>query len=108
MLKRFLDKSGVRVYKNYVGGKWINSTSDQIYEIKNPATNETVSTVPLSNTKDLDEAVHVAQDTFKTWQKISPQERIRYMLKYQALIKENRDELAHILTEEQGKTLTDA
>lgn len=49
MLKKFANSQGIRVYKNYLGNKWVKSSSSKIYDIKNPATNETVASVPLSN-----------------------------------------------------------
>lgn len=66
----------------------------------NPALDEVVAQTPLSNKKDFDEAIMAASEAFKTWSNVSPSERVRYMLKYQSLIRDNIDELSKLITEE--------
>jgi malonate-semialdehyde dehydrogenase (acetylating)/methylmalonate-semialdehyde dehydrogenase len=107
-MNKFLNKSGVRVYQNYVGGKWRASSSGKFFDVKNPALDVTVAQTPLSNEKDFSEAIDAAQEAFKTWRNVSATERVRYMLKYQHLLRENIDALAQLISEEQGKTLLDA
>ena len=53
----------------------------------------------------MDEAVAAAKEAFKEWSQVSVSNRMRYMLKYQALIRDNTEWLAETITEEQGKTL---
>lgn len=107
-MNKFVNKSGIRVYQNYIGGKWKAASSSKFFDIKNPALDVTVAQTPMSNLTDFEEAVKVADDTFKTWRNVSVGERIRYMLKYQHLLRQNIDELAKLISEEQGKTLLDA
>ena len=38
MLKQFVNNKGIRVYKNYIGGKWVESSTKKMFDIKNPAT----------------------------------------------------------------------
>src|SRR5699024_10868339 len=64
--------------------------------------------IPFATQEEIDQAVQSAQEAFKTWRKTPIGVRSRIFLKYQQLIRENMDELAEILTAEQGKTLPDA
>lgn len=107
-MKNMFTNPGVRQYANYINGKWVTPKNTTYIDIKNPALDKTVAQVPVSKTEDLNEAVEVAKDAFKTWSKVSISQRTRYMLKYQGLIRDHIDDIAKIITEEQGKTLTDA
>lgn len=107
-MKQFLSKENIRVYKNFIGGKWVQSNSKIFKDIKNPALDKIVAQVPMSNDSDFKNAGLAATEAFKTWKNVSVSERARYMLKYQSLLRENIEELAQLITEEQGKTLADA
>lgn len=108
MLKKFTNNSGIRVYKNYINGKWVTPTSTETFQIKDPALNKTIALCPLSKSEDITLATTSASKTFQTWKNTSVNTRIRYMLKYQHLIRQNTKELSQILSQEQGKTLLDA
>eukprot|EP01059_Diplonema_ambulator_P009263 TRINITY_DN190_c0_g1_i3.p1 TRINITY_DN190_c0_g1~~TRINITY_DN190_c0_g1_i3.p1 ORF type:complete len:523 (+),score=208.71 TRINITY_DN190_c0_g1_i3:189-1571(+) len=56
----------------------------------------------------MDEATENCEKAFKEWREVSVSNRMRVMLKYQQLIRENTTEIQHLITEEQGKTLDDA
>jgi malonate-semialdehyde dehydrogenase (acetylating)/methylmalonate-semialdehyde dehydrogenase len=108
-MKQFLGKTNVRVYKNFVGGKWAEAApSTKFRDIHNPAHDTLVAQVPMSTKDDFNKAMEAAKEAYKTWRNVPVSERARYMLKYQALLRENIDELAKLITEEQGKTLADA
>jgi malonate-semialdehyde dehydrogenase (acetylating)/methylmalonate-semialdehyde dehydrogenase len=53
-------------------------------------------------------AVDAASAAFATWKEVSVQQRARVMMKFQALLNQHKDEIASLITEEQGKTLADA
>ena len=106
--KQFSSRKFSSVAKNYVNGKWVQSKGEIFHESKNPATQEVVRRVPQTPKSEFDEAVQVAKDTFQTWRDVPLMTRIRYMLEYQKLIKDNTEELAGLITEEHGKTLIDA
>src|SRR5699024_12493576 len=55
--------------KNFIGGKWVASTSEKVEPVYNPATGEVIAEVPLSTTAELDEAVQVADKAFQDWRK---------------------------------------
>ena len=97
-----------KVYRNYINGKWVESQSTQRFDVKSPLTREVIAQTPLSTEAEFNEAVANAKDTFKTWQHVPISQRVRYMLKYQALLKENQDEIAAMITKEHGKSLVDS
>ncbi len=94
--------------KNFIGGQWISSTSTQKEEVPNPATGETLVYVPLSNKNDVDDAVKAAKAAFPAWSKTPVPVRARLMFTYQQLLFQHKDELAEIITKENGKNLKDA
>jgi malonate-semialdehyde dehydrogenase (acetylating)/methylmalonate-semialdehyde dehydrogenase len=96
------------VLKNYVNGEWVEASTDQTEAVPNPATGETVAEVPISTKEDVDQAVDAAKEAFKTWSKTPVAKRARILFKYQQLITDHFDELAALITKENGKALTEA
>ncbi|AOM84519.1 CoA-acylating methylmalonate-semialdehyde dehydrogenase [Salisediminibacterium beveridgei] len=94
--------------RNYVNGQWVASSSDETEIVYNPATDEAMAEVPLSNKEDVEKAVSAANEAFKTWHKTPVPKRARILFNYQQLILENYDELAEIITKENGKSRADA
>ncbi|NRH28426.1 CoA-acylating methylmalonate-semialdehyde dehydrogenase [Pseudomonas sp. MS19] len=91
-----------------IDGKLVESKTSQWRDIVNPATQEVLARVPFATPDEMNAAVASAKEAFKTWRKTPIGARARIFLKYQQLIRENMQELAAILTAEQGKTLPDA
>ncbi|PLR76694.1 methylmalonate-semialdehyde dehydrogenase (CoA acylating) [Bacillus sp. V3-13] len=100
--------SDVTRMKNYINGEWVESGSTQYEEVYNPATKEVIAFVPISTKEDVDEAIEVAANAFKTWQKVAVPRRARILFNYQQLLTKHKEELAHIITMENGKSLTEA
>merc|ERR1711872_1081235 len=94
--------------QNVVGGQWLESSTDQWIEVHNPATNQVVTRVPQSTQAEMEEAVESAKAAHRTWSRSSPMARQQIMFKYQQLIKHHLDDIAKLITVEQGKTLPDA
>ncbi|MBF6610494.1 MAG: aldehyde dehydrogenase family protein, partial [Chryseobacterium sp.] len=94
--------------KNYINGEWIESVSGKIEEVPNPATGEIIARVPLSTFEDLDQAVAAAKKAFQTWRKVAVPRRARILFRYQQLLVEHWEELARIITVENGKSYTEA
>jgi len=92
------------IIRNFIGGKWIPSTSTQYEVVPNPATGEVLGHVPLSTAADVDHAVSVALEVFKTWGKTPVPKRARILFKYQQLLIDHWDELARLVTLENGKS----
>ncbi|ASN04458.1 CoA-acylating methylmalonate-semialdehyde dehydrogenase [Virgibacillus necropolis] len=98
----------VKSLKNYVGGKWIEAKSEKTESVYNPATGEIIAHVPISSKEDLDHAVEVASEAFQSWKEVPVPKRARILFKYQQLLVEHWDELAELLTIENGKSLKEA
>jgi malonate-semialdehyde dehydrogenase (acetylating) / methylmalonate-semialdehyde dehydrogenase len=94
--------------KNFIGGKWIASSSERKEVVPNPATGEVLAYVPISNREDLDHAVTVAKEAFQTWKNVAVPRRARILFRYQQLLVEHWDELARMLTVENGKNYSEA
>lgn len=97
-----------RVLRNYIGGHWVTVDTQNLLEVRNPATDETLALVPLSGTSEVAAAVEQAQAAFPAWRATPPQERVRSFFKLRYLLDEHREELARMITSEMGKTLADA
>lgn len=98
----------VKQMKNFINGKWVPSKSSQTQIVPNPATGETLAEVPMSTKEEVEEAVHAAEAAFKSWWKTPVPNRARILFDYHQLLRKNIDELAHILTLENGKTLKES
>ncbi|KAA1076033.1 hypothetical protein PGT21_032565 [Puccinia graminis f. sp. tritici] len=94
--------------KLYTGGQFIDSQTNSWLDVHNPATQEILTKVPKPTTQELDQIVSRAQDAYHTWKDTSVLSRQQIMIKLQALIKENHDDLARSIVLEQGKTFSDA
>src|ERR671925_2420488 len=94
--------------KMLIGGELVDSVSKNTYEIRNPATGAVVDTAPKGNEKDVQQAIQAAEDAFKVWSDVTPEDRGNALLNACELIKKNSGEIAQLLTQEQGKTLFEA
>lgn len=94
--------------KNFIGGKWVDAKTEKIEPVYNPATGEVIAEVPISTKDDLDQAVKVAAEAFETWKEEPVPKRARILFKYQQLLVEHWDELARLVTIENGKNYTEA
>lgn len=86
-----------------VDGKKISS--EKLIEVTNPATEELVGVCPDCTDEHLDAAVNAAGKAFKTWSKSSEETRVKALLSMADFVEANADELANLLTQEQGKPL---
>lgn len=98
----------VQTLKNYIGGEWVESSSGKVEVVPNPATGEALAYVPISSREELDQAAAVAKKAFKTWSKTPVPRRARILFRYQQLLTENWDELAKLVTLENGKSYEEA
>lgn len=93
---------------NFIGGEWVPSLSTQTEVVPNPATGEPLSYVPISTKDDVDRAVLAAKQAFQTWSQTPVPKRARILFKYQQLLVDNWDELARLVTLENGKSYKEA
>jgi malonate-semialdehyde dehydrogenase (acetylating)/methylmalonate-semialdehyde dehydrogenase len=94
--------------RHYVGGKHVDGTSERFAEVDNPATGELTTRVPLATTAEVDAAVVTALAAFSDWSATSALRRARVMFKFKALLDENMDAMAEMITAEHGKVHSDA
>jgi malonate-semialdehyde dehydrogenase (acetylating) / methylmalonate-semialdehyde dehydrogenase len=93
---------------NYVGGTWRAVATTECVAVTNPATGEVLDHTPLSTRDDVDGAVRAAAAAFPSWRRTPPGERIQYLFALKALLDQHIDEMARIVTTENGKTLGEA
>ncbi|MDI2588829.1 CoA-acylating methylmalonate-semialdehyde dehydrogenase [Psychrobacillus sp. NEAU-3TGS] len=93
---------------NFINGQWVKSTTDKYEEVPNPATGEILAEVPISTKEDLDNAVRAAKKAFAKWKKTAVPQRSRILFKYHQLLTENWDQLAKLITMENGKNYNEA
>jgi succinate-semialdehyde dehydrogenase/glutarate-semialdehyde dehydrogenase len=91
----------------YIDGRWRDGRRGTL-PIINPASEEEIGRLAHASTEDLDEALEAAARSFKTWSKVPALERSKLLRKVASLIRERADEIAPILTTEQGKPLAEA
>ncbi len=93
--------------KNYIGGRWVEATTEHI-PVTNPATGEPVASVPLSSGEEMGRAVEAAATAFREWRRTPPGERIQYLFRFKRLLEDELDGLARTVTEECGKTYAES
>lgn len=99
-------KSTPITVKNYIDGKWMPSLSNETYNRENPANiEEIVSICPSSTVEDVNLAVEAAHEAFKTWSQVPAISRAKYLYKFAELLEDHIEEVAELLTKEQGKPL---
>ncbi len=98
----------VEKIKNYINGEWVESKTTQYEDVYNPATKEVIAQVPISTKEEVDYAVEVAAKTFEKWKDVPVQKRARILFNFQQLLQSNKNELARIITIENGKNLAEA
>lgn len=96
-------------FRNFINGQWKEPRSGQYYPDINPADySDTVGYFPLSTKEDVDEAVHAANEAFKTWSRMMPAERAKYIEKFAELLEKEASRIGEALCREEGKTLKEA
>jgi malonate-semialdehyde dehydrogenase (acetylating)/methylmalonate-semialdehyde dehydrogenase len=98
----------MRTINHFVGGQEVAGKSGRFGDVFNPATGEVQAKVALASKAEVDAAVKVAAEAFPKWSSTPPLIRARIMFRFKQLIEENMDAMAHIVTSEHGKVLSDA
>ncbi|HTS29086.1 MAG TPA: aldehyde dehydrogenase family protein [Bryobacteraceae bacterium] len=94
----------------FINGRWEGSACTRYLDVCNPATGEHVTAVPDADASDVDRAVAAARASFekKTWRGMDPSKRERILWNIADLLVKHRDELAALITQENGKTLRES
>ncbi len=92
----------------YIDGAWVDSTSGDRFESIDPATEETLASVPKLGAAETHRAIEAAEKAFVDWRARPATERARLLRRFGELMGEHKEGLAHLLTREQGKPLSEA
>jgi succinate-semialdehyde dehydrogenase/glutarate-semialdehyde dehydrogenase len=92
----------------YVDGKWRHAVSGLTFPVTNPATSEVLAQISAAETQDVRDAVAAAEAAFPAWAARTAYERAGYLYEAHRLMLERADELAKVMTTEQGKPLRTA
>jgi malonate-semialdehyde dehydrogenase (acetylating) / methylmalonate-semialdehyde dehydrogenase len=94
--------------QNYINGKFVDASSSRSLDVISPLDGNLLSKVPMSAAKDLDDAVKSAKAAFPKWSHTPIKERVQVFYKYKYLLEKNLQELAALVSEENGKTMGEA
>ncbi|BCJ85622.1 aldehyde dehydrogenase family protein [Effusibacillus dendaii] len=95
--------------KNYIGGQWVASKSEDTIQRENPAhTDEIVAIVTNSTQEEAIQAIESAHEAFQSWSKMPAPKRAEYIFKFMDVLEQRRQEVAELLTREMGKPIREA
>jgi malonate-semialdehyde dehydrogenase (acetylating)/methylmalonate-semialdehyde dehydrogenase len=97
-----------KVLQNYIGGRWVASSSTELIPVYNPATCEVIAQCPESTYQDVDDAVKAARAAFPEWRSTPVLFRAQYAYRLKNLLEERFEALAKMIVIENGKTLDEA
>lgn len=92
----------------YIDGVWLDADSGQTIKVNNPATNEVIGTVPKMGAAETRRAIEAADRALPAWRALTAKERAGKLRRWFELMIENQDDLARLMTIEQGKPLTES
>ena len=92
----------------YINGEWVGDNTESRFEVTNAYTNEVISTLPEMGKKETNDAIEAANIAWPNWRSKTAKERASILKKWFDLIMENQEDLAILMTAEQGKPLAEA
>ena len=93
---------------HYIDGQWVESNAREWSEIINPATGESLGKAPLSDAAEVTKAIDAAAAAYPAWRRTPPEDRIQPLFKLKQLLEEHVDDISRLITQENGKTFTEA
>lgn len=108
MLKNQLRDPSLLVERAYVNGAWIEADDGATIDVTNPIDGSVIARVPALQAAETRRAIEAARARFVAWREVPAAERARYLEVWFGLIMENQEDLALIMTTEQGKPLTES
>lgn len=103
-----INNDNLIIKNGFINGNWVNSNSEKTFSVKNPATGEVITEVPDMGEADTKEAIKAAHKALKKWRKLTGKERGQMLKNWHKEVVDNIDELALLLTMEQGKSLQES
>ena len=92
----------------YIGGSWVPSSSGKTFEVTNPADGTVVGSVADLEVAQVRDAIEAAESAWPAWRAKTAKERAVLLMRWYDLMLENQDDLAMVMTLEQGKPLTES
>ncbi|MCP4634331.1 MAG: aldehyde dehydrogenase family protein [candidate division Zixibacteria bacterium] len=98
--------SDTKVYKNYIDGQWVESSTGQTYENRNPVDDsELIGIFQKSDAKDVDAAISAAEEAYKTWRLMPAPKRGELIFKASQKLWDRKEEISQDMTREMGKVI---
>jgi len=94
--------------KNYINGEWVESKSEERWDVINPATRKVLARVPMSTKQEVLSAIEAAKEAFPEWRRTTPLARVRCLFRLRELLEKNFERLSRIQTMEHGKTIDES
>jgi malonate-semialdehyde dehydrogenase (acetylating) / methylmalonate-semialdehyde dehydrogenase len=94
--------------QNFINGNFLTSETSCFLDVTSPIDGTYLSKVPLSTTQELNKAVHAAKAAFPAWSKTPIKERVQVFFRYKFLLEKHLQDLAGLVSEENGKTMAEA
>lgn len=99
---------GRRKFQQYIDGEWSESSDSGTSNVDSPFTGLRIARVPKATVEDVKRALDAASEAQPSWEEIAPLKRAAYLLKIAELIRRDKERLARILTDEEGKPLLES
>lgn len=103
-----LDNPALLRSQAYVNGKWIDGTDGAVFSVDNPANGQTIASVANLGARECEFAIEAANAAWPAWRALTGKARATILRKWFDLINENAEDLARLMTVEQGKPLAEA
>ena len=94
--------------KLFVNNAWVDSSSEDVHDVYNPATGRPLGKVPYATGEEVDRAVLAAQEAFEKWRSLSIPERVKHLFKLKDVMEMHFEEIAAANTINHGKTLEES
>jgi betaine-aldehyde dehydrogenase len=91
--------------KNFVGGRTVDASSGETYEVIDPTTGEAYATAPASGAEDVDQAFGAAAKAFETWGRTTPSDRQQALLKIASALEDRAEEFVRVESRNTGKPI---
>ena len=93
---------------HFINGQWTDSQASDWQDVINPATSEILASVPLADAAEVTRAIEAAAAAYPAWRRTPPEDRIQPLFKLKMLLEDHIDDIARIITQENGKTFAEA
>src|SRR4051812_35725455 len=96
------------IFKNFIGGEWVDAASGETFESTSPANGDTIGVFPRSGAEDVDRAVAVAKEAFAEWRLVPAPKRGEILFRLARLLEPEKSGLTDLMTRGMGKVKAEA